>query len=872
MGRQRSGPSRGAPPRRGWRAALPWGLLAVALLITLLPGSLPAGSITPPGADRAAVSSYSLVQRAPFNRPDFYPLDRRPDPALYRPHADWIGRLILPEPAEAAASAEDWVWLEVEQAPAAAAHLVGRRLPLAWSDQPRLRALVGLLTTDIQLGAEARSLAAQGNVVPWRLDGRSRVGPLQSLAGARPEDDLSVRLEGVELADPADLRAPQPALGEGPVLRIPTPPVQVSGRWMARVRLVKALPGREGAGGDLFVVRHYDPRSLRYGGPEETVRIPSQPPNRDGRRFFATTGLLDHPIGAEGWTVYGAPAADGLFTVQALLPQALVQLSPDGQLRGTAAGLGQIAKGNWNAAANRRGSFRRTALEPDRMARPWAIGDHALLIHAFGGIGGPGGERIPGFTVTGHFAFGEAEVIADPFGGEPRFDLRYHQIYANNPDGIVAGSQEWSAWSGNLQRGWLGLRPISDVLVRQDPELLAALRLQAEVLMARYRSGDGRGVAAVTATTSCVQDSAQALWTTVELLRQGLLSGPSASASHAGGDSLGRAIEAVLVPFGIVRPDWHGNAELIATALGAADRAGPGSGVGSGGPAAAPAAGLVARPPMGPVARPPVGPTVGAFQRGQSPLDALLSLHSILPRRGHDAFAALFLRRGAPLWILRTNQIPGANARYEPLAPTLLLGRLPLVGELQRRLADGLLVPLEARQVGLCLLGFALYAAVALALGLGSGFLEPHHPWPRPRRLVSAAAALLPMPALGEELLFRGALLPHPGEGTPWPQLLAWSALGIGLFVLYHPLAGRLWYRRAERLFHDPRFLLQTALLGVATTALYQASGSLWPAVLLHAVAVLVWLERLGGRQHLAVANGGERRGDQPAWSSARLG
>ena len=113
-------------------------------------------------------------------------------------------------------------------------------------------------------------------------------------------------------------------------------------------------------------------------------------------------------------------------------------------------------------------------------------------------------------------------MIVDPFGGEPRFDLRYRQIYANNPDGIVAGSQEWSAWSGNLQRGWLGLRPISDVLVRQDPELLAALRLQAEVLMARYRSGDGRGVAAVTATTSCVQDSAQALWTTVELLRQGL--------------------------------------------------------------------------------------------------------------------------------------------------------------------------------------------------------------------------------------------------------------------------------------------------------------------------------------------------------------
>ena len=819
------------------------GLLGVALLLVLA-GSLPALSGSLAGADRAALSSYALGRRAPFNRPDFYPLDRRPDPAHYRLHADWIGRLILPEPAEAAASGEDWVWLELEQAPAAAAHLVGRRLPLAWSNQPRLRALVGLLTTDIHLGAEARSLAAQGNVVPWRLDGRSRVGPLQSLAGARPEDDLTVRLEGVELADAADLRGPLPTLKEGPVLRIPTPPVQISGRWMARVRLLKALPGKEGARGDLFVVRHYDPRSHSYGGPQEMVRIPSQPPNRDGRRFFETTGLLDNPIGAEGWTLYGAPAADGLFTVQAMLPQALVQLSPDGQLRGTAAGLGHLARGNWKAAASRRGSFRRTALEPDGMARPWAIGDHALLIHAFGGIGGPGGEPTPGFTVTGHFAFGEAEVIADPFGGEPRFDLRYHQIYANNPDGIVAGSQEWSAGSGDLQRGWLGLRPISDVLVRQDPQLLAALRLQAEVLMARYRSGDGRGVAAVTATTSCVQDSAQALWTTVELLRQGLLSGPSPSAGDSGGESLGRAIEEVLVPFGIVRSDWHGNAELIATALRAADRAGPGSAMGSGGSAAAPAA--------GPTAAPTAAPTMSPFQRGQSHLDALLSLHSILPRRGHDAFAELFLRRGAPLWILRTNQIPGANARYEPLPPTLLLGRLPLVGELQRRLADGLLAPLDARQVGFCLVGSAFYGAVALSLGLASGFLESGHPWPRPRRLLSAAASLLPMPALGEELLFRGALLPHPGEGTPWPVLLAWSALGIGLFVLYHPLAGRLWYRRAARVFHDPRFLLQTALLGVATTALYQVSGSLWPAVLLHALAVLVWLERLGGRQLLA--------------------
>jgi predicted Abi (CAAX) family protease len=839
--------------RRGLALLWRWFLLAAALLglgVGLLQGlplqaeplqAEPQTGEALPGA--MPNSSYALAWRAPFNRPSYYPLDRRPDPALYRPHAEWIGRLILPQPAEAAAAAaEDWTWLELEQAPPPFAALVGRRLPLAWAEQPQLRALVQTLTTAIDLGPQARSLEAQGNVVPQRLDGRSRVGPLQSLAGARPHDDVTVRLEAVQVIEAA---APGAGFGGLPLLRIATPPVQISGRWMARVLLLEALPAAAGAGADLFQVRHFDPAAHGYSGPTETVRIPTQPPNRDGRRFFDPAGLVGHPIGAEGWTLYGAPAADGIFTVQALLPLALVQLHSDQRLLGTAAGLRHLAHDNWSDRATQRGRFRRTELQPelepdpqpDRLPRPWRIGDHALLIHSFGGIGGVDGEATPGFTVTGHFAFGEAELIADPFGGEPRFELRYHQIYANNPDGIVAGSQDWSAWSGDLQRGWLGLRPISDGLVRQDPALLAALRLQAEVLMARYRSGDGSGVAAVTATTSCVQDSAQALWTTLELWRRGVWPAPapgSAPQGPGGGDaraSLEPAIERVLAPFGIVRSDWRRNAELIATALTGAD--------------------AFTRVDAGEQASPQAA-VAGRFRKGTTPLDGLLSLQTILPRRGHDQFAALFLRRGEPLWMLRTNQIPGANRRYAPLAPTLLFGRIPLLGELQRRLSDGLLAPLDAAQISAALVGIAAYGAVALAQGLGSGLLQPQHRWPRRRPLLASAVGLFVMPALGEELLFRGALLPHPAEGTPWPELLACSALAIAVFVLYHPLAARCWYRRADAVFHDRRFLLQTALLGLATTLLYQCSGSLWPAVLLHWLAVLVWLERLGGRQRLA--------------------
>jgi predicted Abi (CAAX) family protease len=107
------------------------------------------------------------------------------------------------------------------------------------------------------------------------------------------------------------------------------------------------------------------------------------------------------------------------------------------------------------------------------------------------------------------------------------------------------------------------------------------------------------------------------------------------------------------------------------------------------------------------------------------------------------------------------------------------------------------------------------------------------------------------MPAFGEELLFRGLLLPHPLSGLSPVALLPWIALSTGLFVLYHPLAGRLWYRPGRRLFHDRRFLLQCALLGVACALAYSATGSLWWAVLLHWLAVFLWLEPLQGRRLL---------------------
>jgi len=708
---------------------------------------------------------------------------------LWRPHAAWMGRLILPPAQERQQRPGDWVWIELEQAPPAQAALIGQRLRLGWQQRPELQELVQRVSTDIQLSPRAQAAAAAGLVVPTRLDGGRSIGPLQSLAGARPDDDVHVRLEAVQLS-------PGQA---GPELRLATPPVLSSGPWMARVRLLGRADGP-----DLFRVRHWSPaqggRAAGFHGPEEVVRIPSQPADRQGRSPFRSEGLAEAAVGRAGWTLYGSRGADGRVTVQAIEPVALMQLQADHRSRGLNAALRHIARESWGASATRRGRFSRSELVPAGPGAAWSIGDSALLIHSFGGIGGRRGEPLHGFTVPGHFAFGQARVEADPFSGEPRFQLIYHQIYANNPRGIVAASQDWSAYSGDLQRGWLATRPISDVLVKMPAAAIAPLALQTEVLMARYRSGDGGGVALVSPATSCVQDSSQALWIALQQQRD-----PG---------SLARAIEQQLRPFGAVRPDWRANAAVL--------QAGPGT-------------------------------TGGSFQSDRGPLATLLSWRSLLPRRAHDTLAAVLLQHGHPLWILRSNQLPGNDPNLEPLPPTGLLGTLPLVGIALERLGNAIATPVSGRGMALTAALLGLYTAVVLPAGLRSGLLQPAAASRDARlsRLPARVAGLLVMPSLVEELLFRVLPLPHPLEGAGAVDLIGWGLLAGGLFVGYHPLAARFWYRQAEPLFRQARFLVPCALLGLVCSIAYLATGSLWPPLLLHAAVVITWLEGLGGRRLL---------------------
>lgn len=127
------------------------------------------------------------------------------------------------------------------------------------------------------------------------------------------------------------------------------------------------------------------------------------------------------------------------------------------------------------------------------------------------------------------------------------------------------------------------------------------------------------------------------------------------------------------------------------------------------------------------------------------------------------------------------------------------------------------------------------------AIGLSTGLYQ----------LTSGDLSALPMtmltvlfvPALGEEAVFRG-LLPTSQENANPALPVAVSTL---LYVLWHPLEGFTFLPGARDLFSRPDFLLVTGLLGLACGLTRWRTGSIWPAVLLHWAAVVVWKTWLGG-------------------------
>lgn len=584
-------------------------------------------------------STYELSLQAPFMHPDYYPLEQHLPADRYRPIAPWLGRLILPAAEERLAVRG--ACFELYLTPEEHADLRGKVVRLRFSLHPEVQKRAYTATKTIILNEQALKGVEQGRAHPYRVNHWQYVNPLESLAGARKIDDMIVYLIGTVTVDPDD---------DGtPCLYIEREPVLVSGRYYALVTFIQPTT----ATGDRWQVRHFNRETRQFDGPEEEVSMPPIKPMSHGVYLSTTNKLQESPVNPDGWYIYGAQDKAGVFTVQALAPRALLRVQPQQVVLGRKQTQHFLRKELWQDTEQQKGqigSVLLTQAESETAAlQDWQVGDQALLIHVYGAIGGEMTEPPAKTPIYfGHFAYGTATVIHEPLADEPIFDIVYHQVYAHNGDGLISGNHSYAHYMGDRQRGWLGSRPIADLLIRLDSltnpfeiygETYSGLRglsLGLDVMMARYRIGDGNGFTSVEITNNCAQDANQVLYAVIREfesrihsfppLQQWLDQHPADKARFDDLASLTRDLRRTLLPLGVARDDWKYGIENLGSS------------------------------------------------QGNSPLvqipTAIASWRTMMPPIAQRAVATDMVKHGASVWVLRSNQVGGYDPRIAPRAPT----------------------------------------------------------------------------------------------------------------------------------------------------------------------------------------------------------
>lgn len=636
------------------------------------------------------LSNYDLYQKADFTHPDYYPLKQAVDSEWYRAIAPWTGRLILPKKEER--QQVRGVFFEVHNAPAEHQALIGTVVILRWSQQQPTQAFLRAVRKDVHFSSEADYSQKKGTVHPERLDHWQRVGPLESLAGSRPNDDVIVTLHEPELL-------PETAMNNTPILCIDRPPIQITGRYYALVQIV--APVDRTAPTEHFRVVHFNRVSGQFDGKEEVVYFPRVMMAKAYKSFPSTTRDIEKSVLNEtGWYIYGAKNAENEFVVQAIAPRALLRLQPDQFIVGKDAAWKYIKTAAWKvkgqkgtvksvllAPRSAEEHIKTWGIEPDPAQTPpifdnqepiehlqvidpntqvlptlaaspvqtaiaqWREGDRALVLHTYGGIGGKRKEpaaKTPIFF--GHFAYGVATVVREPLANELIFDITYYQVYTHNVDGITAGKLAWNRFMGDRQYGWLGSRPVCDILIKHpsftdnfevygEPYcVLDVLLKQLETMMARYRIGDGTGGTYVGIAHNCAQDSNQAMYAALKRVLDAIQSDPDFVKEMQ--DDPGEAvrfrqlvtlthqIRQKLLPFGSARADWKKGKENLG-----------------------------------------ISPEEDFFQ---GVMTGLRSWRTLFPRVASEAIAKQFIYEDALVWVLRTNQVGGYDPDIEPIAPTQL--------------------------------------------------------------------------------------------------------------------------------------------------------------------------------------------------------
>lgn len=543
------------------------------------------------------------------------------------------------------------VLFEVHHTPEKHKHLVGQVVMLRFGYEPETQSYVRAVTKDVHFSPQAEYSVRQGNVHPTRIDGWRLVNPLESLAGSHPVDDMMVMLQEpviVRSKDKDSDTASNKAYNDDVALYISHEPVQITGRYYALVKFRSPI-----SDSDLFRVVHFNRASGQFDGIEETVRMPPVVPNRNNTCPSTTKNIEQSYLNETGWYIYGAEDESREFIVRALAPRRLLQVEPERIITGAKSVKKYLKKEAWNNLPAKKGKIDSVLLNHITNAKnnPWVEGKRALLIHTYGGIGGNKTEPAAKTPLYfGHFAYGIATIVREPLTDELRFEIVYHQVYTQNSEGLIAGSLHWSRYMGDRNWGWLGLRPVCDIIIELDEftgvyetnrgphSPLNRVVHQLEVMAARYRIGDGTGGTFVEPAYNCVQDANQALYAALRQISRSIRSNPNVEEwkqEHPEQlyrlerlEQLTEDFKHLLLPWGTARADWEDREEVLGSTL----------------------------------EDDPV----------QNLIRGLITWRTLLPRLTSDEVVQAFLKQGGQAWVLRTNQVGGVNPDIELVAPMTL--------------------------------------------------------------------------------------------------------------------------------------------------------------------------------------------------------
>lgn len=553
----------------------------------------------------------------------------------------WTGRLIMPEPSER--RADGGVWFEVYDG--AKGTSFPKRLWLTWdTNSGPMKALVRRTTIDVQMDpTDLANGKSVGNKPPEKINGLKKVSFLESLAGSRSAD-VKDKIAGQLTSDSMEVLIKKAKIS-GDTLLISSEPIQIVGRHVTLLKFINR-ESTTSYRASLWKGSDFSGETkVNYENPQVTKKNMGWIPTLEG--------IEKMPDNQFGWYAFG-DIQGSAFTVRAIEPRAAMRLDRGRPIRN---GIEFINNENFKDMKSKKGTIEINALQKSMQLNP-KPGVKGLVIHLFGGIDGQNADNpisIPGTSFqfyTGHFAFGVAEVVTDPFTNQPKLDIEYRQVYATNEQSIVSGATKWHSFSGSLKRGWMYARPLSDSII-WHPSLMYPYSMngtsfdpmesildELTVMTARFRTSDGHGIAKVTSSTSCVQDASQAMfismsnfqkWSNQTEIRSYIASNPNDENVKRllAFKELSRDYLEGIIKWAGARDDW-GDAK----------------------------AGLV-------VNRKEEKGIVAAIKGAAT---MALSYKFVAPRFANDNMLKMFYERNALIWIVKTSQIGGEKQGIFPAA------------------------------------------------------------------------------------------------------------------------------------------------------------------------------------------------------------